>query len=155
MPILLRFLEDPVPRVASHAAAALTNFSEGLSDDEMTPYLPTALKSLFALVENGCSVVKENCMTAIASTAEAAKHKFHPYFNDIIPLLFNIFSKYPGKEYKQLRGQTIECITIIAHSVDKAVFLPHLAGITKIIVGVQNSNIESNDPVKSYVLSGW
>jgi hypothetical protein len=39
MPILLRSLDDPVPRVASHAAACLTNFVEGFSDDDISPYL--------------------------------------------------------------------------------------------------------------------
>lgn len=135
-PILLKYLDDPVPRVVSHAAAAMTNFIEGFSDDEINPYLKDILLKLFSLVNNGCSIVKENCMTAIASTAEAAKHQFHPYFNDIMPVLFNIFTQYPGKEYKQLRGQTIECITLIAHSVEKSVFLPHLQDITKIIVTV-------------------
>ena len=39
MPILLRSLDDPVPRVVSHAAASLTNFIEGFSDDDIQPYL--------------------------------------------------------------------------------------------------------------------
>lgn len=43
-------------------------------------------------------------MTAIASTAEAAKAKFHPFFGECIPILFNVFHTYGGKEYKQLRG---------------------------------------------------
>lgn len=78
------------------------------------------------MVNNGCSIVKENCMTAIASTAEAAKDKFHAYFSECIPILFNVFQTYTGKEYKQLRGQTIECITLIAHSINKEVFMPYL-----------------------------
>ena len=75
-------------------------------------------------------------MTAIASTAEAAKQKFHSYFDECIRILFNVFTTYTTKEYKQLRGQTIECITLIAHSIDKAVFLPYLQEITKIIVNL-------------------
>ncbi|EAR88916.3 importin protein (macronuclear) [Tetrahymena thermophila SB210] len=155
MPILLKYLDDPVPRVVSHAAAALTNFVEGFSDDDITPYLQQTLQKLFTLVNTGCSIVKENCMTAIASTAESAKAKFHDYFNECIPILFNVFETYTSKEYKQLRGQTIECITLIAHSINKEVFLPHLQKITQIIVTVQNSNLDNQDPQKSYVLSGW
>lgn len=43
MPILLRYLDDPIPRVVSHAAAALTNFIEGFSDDDVAPYLQQTL----------------------------------------------------------------------------------------------------------------
>lgn len=40
MPIILKYLNDPIPRVASHAAAALTNFVEGFTGDDIVPYLP-------------------------------------------------------------------------------------------------------------------
>ena len=39
-------------------------------------------------------------MTAISSTAEAAKDKFEPFFNDCITVLFRVFDTYTGKEYK-------------------------------------------------------
>lgn len=39
MPILLQYLDDPVQRVVSHTAAAITNFVEGLAEDEIKPYL--------------------------------------------------------------------------------------------------------------------
>lgn len=47
MPILLRYLGDPVPRVVSHVAAAVTNFMEGFSEEDVEPYLPLTLQSLF------------------------------------------------------------------------------------------------------------
>lgn len=122
----MKYLDDPVPRVVSHAAAALTNFIEGFEEQDANIYLKDLLLKLLSLIDSGCSIVKENCMTAIASTAEAAKQFFNPYFNDIIPILFRVFNTYHGKQYRQLRGQTIECITLIAHTVEKSIFLPHL-----------------------------
>lgn len=53
-------------------------------------------------------------MTAIASTAESAKENFQPFFAECMPILFSVFEKFPQKEYKKLRGQAIECITLIA-----------------------------------------
>ncbi|EGR31191.1 hypothetical protein IMG5_116170 [Ichthyophthirius multifiliis] len=155
MKVILQHLDDPVPRVASHAAAALTNFVEGFTEQDVQPYLQVTLEKLFALVNSGCSIVKENCMTAIASTAEAAKEHFHAYFDISMPILFKVFDAYKGKEYKQLRGQTIECITLIAHSVSKEKFLPYLDQITNIIINIQESNLDNQDPQKTYVLSGW
>jgi len=39
MPSLLAALDDPVPRVVSHSSAAITNFVEGMSNEEIKPYL--------------------------------------------------------------------------------------------------------------------
>jgi importin-5 len=80
--------------VASHVAAALTNFVEGFQEKDIVPYLKELLVKLFYLLNNGCSVVKENCMTAIASTAEAAKEHFHVYFGECMPILFKVFETY-------------------------------------------------------------
>jgi hypothetical protein len=39
-------------------------------------------------------------MTALASTAEAAKDGFHVYFDESMPILFKVFEAYKGKEYR-------------------------------------------------------
>ena len=39
MEILLKYLDDDVPRVVSHAAAALTNYLEGFTETDIGPYL--------------------------------------------------------------------------------------------------------------------
>jgi len=39
MPMLMVLLDDPVPRVVSHAAAALTNFVEGMSLEQFKHYI--------------------------------------------------------------------------------------------------------------------
>lgn len=38
-PLLVHLLKDPVPRVVSHSAAALTNFLEGLTFQQAQPHL--------------------------------------------------------------------------------------------------------------------
>jgi len=39
MPILISLLDDTIPRVVSHAAAALTNYVEGMALDQFKPYM--------------------------------------------------------------------------------------------------------------------
>jgi hypothetical protein len=39
MPMLQKLLDDPVPRVVSHSAAALTNFVEGMNLEEFKNYI--------------------------------------------------------------------------------------------------------------------
>jgi hypothetical protein len=42
----------------------------------------------------GISIVKENAVGAIASTAEAAQEDFHSYFETSMPILFNVFQTH-------------------------------------------------------------
>ena len=70
---------EPVPRVISHVAAALTNFVEGMKCD-ISPYLSTLLENSCQLLNNSISIIKENVVSVIAAAAEAATSLFVPYF---------------------------------------------------------------------------
>jgi len=39
MPLLIKTLEDPIPRVASHALAAITNFTEEVNKEITKDYI--------------------------------------------------------------------------------------------------------------------
>ena len=70
-----------------------------------------------------CSIQKENSVTAFASTAVAIKDKFDQYFNDSLDVLLEQLNLNQGPDYKQLRAQIIEAITLISGGVSDAVFL--------------------------------
>lgn len=64
---LAPLLKDPVPRVVSHAASALTNLVEGMDYKSIESYMPELMNALTELVVSGISLVKESAMTTIAS----------------------------------------------------------------------------------------
>lgn len=97
-------LGDAVPRVMAHACAALTNFMEGYVGVLDPVYLQEIHNRLTTLVINGSSLVKENAVTALASTVEQAKEAYIPYFADTVNLLNECLRNYQAKEYKQFRG---------------------------------------------------
>lgn len=70
-------------------------------------------------------------------------------------LLFKIIETYTSKEYKQLRGQAIETMTIIARSVGAKLFQPAVERLISIMIHIQESKLEQIDPQKSYILAGW
>ena len=72
-PLLVHLLKDSVPRVVSHAAAALTNFLEGLKYEEALPQLNEMMELLVYHATNGISLVKESCLGSISSVAEICK----------------------------------------------------------------------------------
>ncbi len=111
-----------MPRVQAHACAALTNFMEGYVGTLDPMYLQEIHSRLVTLVMTGISLVKENAVTALASTVEQAKEAYIPYFADSVNLLNECLRNYQAKEYKQFRGQVIEAITIICAGVGEQTF---------------------------------
>lgn len=58
MPVLINMLDDQVPRVVSHAAAAITNFVENMEIEDINQYLQSILTKNFNLLKNSISIVK-------------------------------------------------------------------------------------------------
>lgn len=54
-----------------------------------------------------------------------------------------------------MKGQLIECLTLMAHAVGKEYFLEYAPALIEIMIQIQESNLEQVDPQKSYLLSGW
>lgn len=65
-------LKDPIPRVVSHAASAMTNLLEEMKYEDISAYMPELMEALNELVRTGISIVKESAMTTIASVGEMA-----------------------------------------------------------------------------------
>jgi hypothetical protein len=154
-PQLVVALQDPVNRVISHSEAALTNFLEGMTYEQIGSTLDKLVEMLLYLSTNGISVVKESAMSALASVAELAQAQFAKYYEASITIIFGIFEKYTTKEYKQLKGQAIETLTMIASAVGKDIFRPIAPKLIEYLTILQSSQLEQIDPQKTYVLIGW
>ena len=84
-------LNDPIRRVQSHSAAALTNFLEGLSGDRLQPYLTIILSRIYEILNNRKNAyIFENVINALAVTAETSGKEFINFYKDFVVLLFSI-----------------------------------------------------------------
>jgi hypothetical protein len=95
---------------------------EGHTGSLTQPELQLISQKLLTLVQTGISLVKENAVTALASTVEQAKEAFIPFFKETLAILVNQLQQYVSKEYKQFRGQVIEAVTIICAGVGEVAF---------------------------------
>lgn len=92
-PILVQLLEaDPIPRVVSHSAAALTNFLEGMKFEQIASQFDRLVNLLLKHTVDGISLVQESALSAMSSTVEIAKEKFQPYLQRTLELLFAFYS---------------------------------------------------------------
>jgi len=152
---LLVALDDQCPRVRAHAGAAVANFAELCPKEIITPYLATFLPKLFNAIETGTSIVKENAISALSSFCDAAKENYADYFDQSVPVLFQLAMKFQEREYKEFRGQLFECITLMAIAVGKEPFMKYVEDIINAMVDIQENSLEEVDPQRTYLLTAW
>ena len=155
LPVVIACLDDSVARVQSHACASLTNFIENATSEMMIPFMQTLSEKFCVLLQSGISMVKENAATALATLVEKVGEAFIPYFTDSLQFLINILSSHVSAEYKQLRGQVIEAITIICAAVGLETFKPAASDVIGILQQIQDSQLDKKDSQRVYLLSAW
>ena len=155
VPPMIAALDDPVPRVVSHACAAFTNFFENAAEEQVLPYMQIISQKLCALIKDGISIVKENAVSALATVAEKAGANFIPFFNDTIAFLIGYLNEFLAPEYKQFRGQVIEAITIICAGCGEEAFAPVANDVIQVLLTIQNTQLEKKDAQRVYLLSAW
>lgn len=153
--LISKLTGDSVERVQTHAAAALVNFSEHATQDIMEPYLDDLLTNLLNLLQSSKLYVQEQALTTIAFIAEAAEKKFIKYYDTLMPLLLNVLKVESTDNNGILKGKCIECSTLIALAVGKQKFAEHSVELITLLAGLQNSTIQDDDPLKSYLEHGW
>jgi len=122
IPMFMSRIQDPIPRVLSHAFAGLTNFLEHCPEAEVVKIMDELYVQLMFNLENGSSFVKENALAALSALSEGAGKNFLKYYANTMNFMMNVLKSYTKKEYKQIRGQSIECITIMSATMGKEHF---------------------------------
>ena len=155
--ITLPLLEDPVPRVVSHCLAAMTNFLEDTSSEQINPHFAYIYTKIRFWLENGIGFVKEICLSTLSALAESSKLLFMPIYNEVMELLLHIIANVKAKEYKAIKGAAIECITLIGNEFGKDLLAPYIDKLIKELITIQSNEIEMSeyDPQKYYILSAW
>ncbi|PRP88441.1 hypothetical protein PROFUN_03158 [Planoprotostelium fungivorum] len=156
LPALINTMDDTAnPRVQGHAAAAVINFCESASPSLLEPYLRTLLHKLYVLFMGGKVLVQEQVVTAVAAIADAAKGNFIEYYDTFMPVLKSVLSTANGKEHRNLRGKTMECISLIGGAVGKEKFYGDAKHVMELMMNTQNSALESDDPQIGFLLQSW
>lgn len=167
---MVQSLDDKFPRLQAHAAASLTNFLEGCTDDIVENHIETLAKKLLEIIHNGNTMCKENAVTCLATVAEASEGLFEPYFEDTIKHLSPYLMESADLKYYQFKGQLIESIVIICVSVGIDVFRPNANELVNILLQIQNSIFDETGVTRtnttvgkssehhilqSYLLTAW
>ncbi|KAJ3408814.1 hypothetical protein HDV05_004749, partial [Chytridiales sp. JEL 0842] len=153
---MVPLMEDVAnPRVQAHCAAALVNFMEDAEKLQVGKYLDDVVAKLVGLLGSNKTYVQEQVITTIATVADCSADMFVQYNNTIMPLLLNILRNATDKRYRLLRGKALECASLIGLAVGKEHFIQYAPELLQLLQEIQQTPMESDDPVASYLLCGW
>ncbi|KZT00064.1 ARM repeat-containing protein [Laetiporus sulphureus 93-53] len=158
---LIPTLEAREPRVASHAAAALINFCEGVERETLLPYLDPIVERLLKLLNPGSGAqpqryVQEQAITTLAMVADASEATFAKHYSAIMPLLLNVLQNANSTEYAKLRVRAMECAGLIAIAVGRDVFRQDASRFIELLMRIQNSPVDPNDTMLGhYLIATW
>ncbi|XVF42566.1 hypothetical protein PTKIN_Ptkin01aG0373800 [Pterospermum kingtungense] len=156
LPALAGAMDDfQNPRVQAHAASAVLNFSENCTPDILTPYLDGIVSKLLVLLQNGKQMVQEGALTALASVADSSQEQFQKYYDAVMPYLKAILVNANDKSNRMLRAKAMECISLVGMAVGKDKFRDDAKQVMEVLMSLQGSQMESDDPTTSYMLQAW
>ncbi|XP_010528743.1 PREDICTED: importin-5-like [Tarenaya hassleriana] len=156
LPALAGAMDDfQSPRVQAHAASAVLNFSENCTPEILTPYLDGIVSKLLVLLQNGKQMVQEGALTALASVADSSQELFQKYYDAVMPYLKAILVNANDKANRMLRAKSMECISLVGMAVGKEKFKDDAKQVMEVLMSLQGSQLEADDPTTSYMLQAW
>ncbi|XP_064960418.1 uncharacterized protein LOC135651258 [Musa acuminata AAA Group] len=156
LPALATAMDDfQNPRVQAHAASAVLNFCENCTPDILTPYLDGIVGKLLVLLQNGKQMVQEGALTALASVADSSQEHFQKYYDAVMPYLKVILMNATNKSNRMLRAKSMECISLVGMAVGKEKFRDDAKQVMEVLMALQGSQMETDDPTTSYMLQAW
>lgn len=156
LPALASAMDDfQNPRVQAHAASAVLNFSENCTPEILTPYLDGIVSKLLVLLQNGKQMVQEGALTALASVADSSQEHFQKYYDAVMPYLKAILMNATDKSNRMLRAKSMECISLVGMAVGKEKFRDDAKQVMEVLMTLQGSQMETDDPITSYMLQAW
>ncbi|EOA34033.1 hypothetical protein CARUB_v10021533mg [Capsella rubella] len=156
LPALVGAMDDfQNPRVQAHAASAVLNFSENCTPEILTPYLDGVISKLLVLLQNEKQMVQEGALTALASVADSSQELFQEYYDAVMPYLKAILVNANDKANRMLRAKSMECISLVGMAVGKEKFKDDAKQVMDVLMSLQGSQLEADDPTTSYMLQAW
>ncbi|XP_013628816.1 PREDICTED: importin-5-like isoform X2 [Brassica oleracea var. oleracea] len=156
LPALAAAMDDlQNPRVQAHAASAVLNFSENCTPEILAPYLDGIVSKLLVLLQNGKQMVQEGALTALASVADSSQEHFQKYYDVVMPYLKTILMNATDKSKRMLRAKSMECISLVGMAVGKDKFKEDARQVMEVLMSLQGTEMEADDPITSYMLQAW
>ncbi|XP_020674007.1 importin-5 isoform X2 [Dendrobium catenatum] len=156
LPTLASAMDDfQNPRVQAHAASVILNFTENCAPGILTHYLDGFVSKLLVLLQNKKPIVQGAALIALASLADSSREQFQNYYDAVMPCLKTILLNATVKSNRMLLAKSMECISLVGMVVGKDKFRDDAKQVMEVLMSLQGSQIEIDDPIASYMLQAW
>jgi len=159
LPLLGKLLGDPVPRVATHAASALMNFTMGCTAEYVVPHLDALLTALKQHLAYPGVTAREEGISAIACVVEVCGASAAPYYPILMPDILQVVQTDPASlknvggigDMRPMRARAFECLSALVISRPREEFstvAPSVMGAFKQALSVPR---EADDPLENHL----
>ncbi|CAH1433670.1 unnamed protein product [Lactuca virosa] len=142
-------------KAISKSSSAVLNLSENCTSELLQPYLDGIVGKLLVLLQNPKQMVQEGALTALASVADSSQEHFQKYYDAVMPYLKAILMNATDKANCMLRAKSMECISLVGMAVGKDKFKDDAKQVMDVLMSLQGSQLETDDPTISYMLQAW
>eukprot|EP00760_Papus_ankaliazontas_P028971 PhM_4_TR4089/c1_g1_i1/m.35181/K20222/IPO5, KPNB3, RANBP5; importin-5 len=152
VPVIIRLIEDPIPRIQAIAAATVCNFTSSAHDIEK--YAGPLLRATYELLHKTQYIfVKEQCLAAISSVAENSGEFFGEFYDTLTPVLRSVLDLPDREENRTMKYRALEAITLMAVAVGRHRFEKDAAGVCSYLAHQQS--VSTDDQFMRYIVRGW
>ncbi|KAG4393538.1 hypothetical protein GLYMA_03G111400v4 [Glycine max] len=85
----------------------------------------------------------------------AIKVQFQKYYDVVMPYLKAILVNANDKSNRMLRAKAMECISLVGMVVGKEKFRDDAKQVMDVLMSLQQSQLDADDPTASYMLQAW
>ncbi|PWA48051.1 armadillo-type fold protein [Artemisia annua] len=94
-------------------------------------------------------------LSALASVADSSQAHFQKYYDAVMPYLKAILMNATDKANRMLRAKSMECISLVGMAVGKDKFRDDAKQVMDVLLSLQGSQLETDDPTINYMLQAW
>ncbi|CAK7338907.1 unnamed protein product [Dovyalis caffra] len=156
LPALTEAMDDfNNPRVQLQAYSALFDFTSNCTSSTLKPYLKEIVKKLLKILKKENHMFKGETLNLLSAVAYSSQDQFAEYYSTVMPYLKVIMMTAKEESDHKLLSNSIECITMVWMAVGKEKIRADTDMVVQMLISLQKSELEANDPVRSQLLLAW
>ncbi|KAG5227351.1 importin [Salix suchowensis] len=156
MPVLTKAMDDfSNPRVQVQAYLALFDFTWNCSSSTLKPYLKEIVNKLLKQLQKVNPMVQGETLRVLSAVAHSSRDHFAEYYSSVMPYLKVIMMTANEELDHNHLADSVECITMVWLAVGKDKIRSDIEMVVQLLLSLQGSKLEENDPMRSQLLQAW
>ncbi|KAJ6396526.1 hypothetical protein OIU77_021538 [Salix suchowensis] len=156
LPALTKAMDDfNYPRVQVQAYSALYEFTSNCTSSILNPYLKEIVTKLLKDLRGEKHMIKGETLKVLSAIAYSSQDQFSEYYGAVMPYLKVIMVTAKTELDHNLIANSVDCITMAWMAVGKEKIRDDIDMVVKMLISLQRSELEANDPVRCQLLQAW